>query len=151
MLFRQKCAGCLSLFHVLAAQTCTWLLLCHSMAVHVLQAPVEKEAGNGHLQQQDGQATMEPQNQAESNVELNLAVALRIISEKGCVIDQHLTARHSHAHTIRHRKFPGVSGIWLWPEALASTADGKKTLSTPCCSCNCAVVCFACSTCFIPK
>ncbi len=51
-----------------------------------MQASAEKEAGNGHLQQGDGQATIEPQNQAESNVELNLAVALRIISEKGCAV-----------------------------------------------------------------
>lgn len=58
--------------------------LTHYMAGMWVQASAEKDAGNGHAQQEDGQATTEPQNQAESNVELNLAVALRIISEKGC-------------------------------------------------------------------
>ena len=50
-----------------------------------LQVPAQKEAGNGHLQEEEQGAVddEQPRNQAESNVALNLAVALRIISEKG--------------------------------------------------------------------
>jgi hypothetical protein len=54
-----------------------------------LQVSAQKEAGNGHVAE-DNQAaageeagSLDPQNQAESNVDLNLAVALRIVSEKG--------------------------------------------------------------------
>ncbi|EIE27806.1 hypothetical protein COCSUDRAFT_39376 [Coccomyxa subellipsoidea C-169] len=49
------------------------------------EVPAQKEAGNGHLQEEERGAAddEQPRNQAESNVALNLAVALRIISEKG--------------------------------------------------------------------
>ncbi|KAK9917864.1 hypothetical protein WJX75_009040 [Coccomyxa subellipsoidea] len=53
------------------------------------EVSAQKEAGNGHVAK-DNQAaageeagSLDPQNQAESNVDLNLAVALRIVSEKG--------------------------------------------------------------------